>query len=144
MTRHLEFTHDYPVEPDRLFALAADLDALDVVNKPMVQFAHLPSGPVREGQTIDVDVSLFGILPNQPYRMHVALCDPAARHIRSIEDGMGVQKLIHDVHVEATEFGARLVDHLEIEAGWRTPFVSLWVWVMYRRRHRHRLRLLGV
>jgi len=72
----------YPVDADTLFALASDLDALDAVSKPFVVFDHLPSGPIRAGQVIDVDVSIFGLLPSQPYRMHVVECNPLARRFR--------------------------------------------------------------
>lgn len=144
MTRVLTFEHRYPVGPDRLFRLVTDLDTLDAVTKPWVQFHHLPSGPVHSGQVIDVAMSLFGLLPVRPYRMRVVLCDSRTRRMRSEEDGMGIHKLTHELSVTGDAQGAKLLDRIEIDAGWKTPCVALWAWVIYRWRHHIRLRLLGV
>jgi len=142
MRRKLRFENSYPVSADRLFALVTDLDTLEAVSKPWVQLHHLPSGQVRAGQTIDVAMSLFGLFPGRPYRMSVILCDPVTRLMRSEERGMGVQRLTHDLSVRSDGNGAVLVDQIEIEAGWRTPFIVVCAWFAYRWRHHVRLRLL--
>lgn len=142
MRRLMTFVHDYPVSPERLFALVSDLDTLEAVTRPWVTFHHLPSGPVREGQVIDVALSVLGVFPVSPYRMRVVRCDAAARRLRSEEDGMGIHKLTHEIEVVARPNGARLVDRVEIDAGWLTPVVASWAWVIYRWRHHVRLRLL--
>lgn len=142
MTRKLRFEHRYAVSPDRLFDLAIDLDTLEAVTKPWIQFHHLPSGPVREGQVIDVAMSVLGLFPVRPYKMRIELCDPARRRMRSVEDGMGVRRLIHDLEVVADGDGARLIDRVEIEAGWKTPFAAVFAWLTFRWRHPLRLRLL--
>lgn len=144
MSRILAFEHSYPVSPGRLFELVTDLDTLEAVTRPWVQFHHLPSGLVHEGQVIDVALSAFGVFPVRPYRMRVVKCDPVARIMRSEEDGMGIHKLTHELHVLPENGGARLVDHIEIDAGWLTPLVTMWAHIIYRRRHPIRLRLLGV
>ena len=142
MARLLTFEHHYPVAPARLFELVSDLDTLEAVSKPWVQFHHLPSGTVHSGQVIDVALSVLGIFPVAPYRMRVVLCDPDEWRIRSEEDGIGIHRLTHEVEVHAEPGGARLVDRVEIDAGWMTPLVSLWAWIIYRWRHHVRLRLL--
>lgn len=142
MQKTLNFEHRYPVSPDRLFALVTDLDTLDAVSKPWLQFHHLPSGPVHAGQIIDVAVSLFGVFPVLPYRMQVTDCDPVTRRMRSLEDGAGVRQLVHELTVSAEGRGARLVDRVRIDAGWRTPFAAMCARLLYRWRHHARLRLL--
>lgn len=144
MTRVLRFEHRYPVPPDRLFDLVTDLDTLDAVTKPWVQFDHLPSGQVHQGQIIDVAVSVFGILPTRPYKMRVVLFDPEARRMASEEDGLVVHKLNHALEVQPdSEPGVSVLrDRIEIDAGWLTPVVTAWAWVIYRWRHHIRLRLL--
>ncbi|UWQ89928.1 hypothetical protein QEZ52_14205 [Aliisedimentitalea scapharcae] len=142
MPRTLTFEHRYPVDPDRLFALVTDLDTLDAVTKPWVQFDHLPSGPVQAGQVIDVAISVFGIFPRMPYRMRVVSCDPKTRCMTSDEDGFGVHRLVHSLQVHPDPLGSRLLDRIEIDAGWSTPLVAAWAWVIYRWRHHVRLRLL--
>ena len=49
-TVHL--THDYPVSPERLWALATDYGALARVMEGVVAFEGLPEGRVQEGQKI--------------------------------------------------------------------------------------------
>jgi len=142
MPRTLTFEHRYPVDPDRLFALVTDLDTLEAVTKPWVQFDHLPSGPVHTGQVIDVAISVFGVFPPMPYRMRVVVCDPETRRMTSDEDGIGVHRLLHHLEVHPDPQGARLMDRIEIDAGWSTPLVALWAWCIYRWRHHVRLRLL--
>lgn len=142
MTRTLTFDHSYPVDPDRLFALVTDLDTLDAVTKPWVQFHHLPSGPVKAGQVIDVAVSFLGLLPARPYTMRIVFCDGQTRRMRSEESGMGALRLLHTVAVLPETGGARLIDRIEIDAGWKTPTVAALAWLSYRWRHHLRLRLL--
>lgn len=132
----------YPVDPDRLFRLVTDLDTLDAVTKPWVQFQHLPSGQVREGQVIDVAVSAFGLFPMLPYRMRVTRFDPEARLMRSEEDGLGIHMLTHELEVVPEAGGARLIDRIEIDAGWKTPVFTAWAQLIYGWRHHIRLRLL--
>ncbi|MFK7755205.1 MAG: SRPBCC family protein [Sedimentitalea sp.] len=134
----------YPVDADRLFALASDLDALEAVTRPWIQFDHLPSGQVKTGQVIDVAVSLLGVFPPQPYRMRVVRCDEVLRLLRSEEEGMGVARFVHVVTVTPEGTGAKLVDLIEIDAGWKTWIVWLWARFLYGRRHKKRLALLGL
>lgn len=142
MTRTLTFKQHYPVDPDRLFDLVSDLDTLDAVSHPWIQFHHLPSGPVRTGQVIDVAISFLGVLPARPYRMCVALCDPATRHMQTREDGVGIYRLVHDLRVDPDGSGARLLDRIEIDAGWKSGLFTVLAWGLYRWRHHLRLRLL--
>jgi hypothetical protein len=142
MSKPIVLDHTYPVTPDRLFAMICDLDALDAVSRPMVLFDHLPSGLVRTGQVVDVAVSVFGVLPSRPYRFRVIKCDPKARILRFQEDGFGVNRLIHEAVVTPEGTNARLVDHIDIEAGWKTPVLRVWMWMLFRWRHYKRTRLL--
>ena len=143
MPRTLIIENRYPVDADRLFALVTDLDTLEAVTRPWVRMDHLPSGQVREGQVIDVAMSVFGLLPMRPYRMRVTEFDPLARRMTSVEDGMGVQRLCHALSVSSDGDGAILCDRIEIDAGWLTGPVMVWARLTYRWRHHVRLRLLG-
>lgn len=142
MVRRLTFRHRYPVDADRLFAMAIDLDVLEAVSRPWVQFDHLPSGSAQIGQRIDVALSLLGVLPAQPYSMHVVTCDTDARLLRSEEHGMGIVRLVHELKVEPVDGGAFQIDQVEIDAGWRTGMAAFWVRNIYRWRHRILRRLL--
>lgn len=142
MTTTLTFEQFYPADPDRLFALVIDLDTLDAVAWPFLQFHHLPSGPVREGQVIDMAVSLFGLLPARPYRIRITRCDPEARQMDTDEDGMAVRSLRHALEVRPEGAGAKLIDRIAIDAGWITPLAAAFVWASYRWRRHRRLGLL--
>lgn len=143
MRRTVTCRHRYPVGPDRLFALVSDLDTLDAVSKPWIEFYHLPSGPVHTGQVFDVALSLFGLLPARPYRLRVTLCDRQARRLRSEEEGMGLRRLSHEMEVIEEPGGSVLIDRVEILAGWTMPLTLLLARIMLRWRHHVRLRLLA-
>ncbi len=132
----------YPVEADRLWSLATSYDALARVMKGIVAFDGLPEGHVQTGQKLDVGVSLFGVLPNQPYRMEILKCDGETMIMQSQEIGAGVKSWHHRMQVVPTENGSRLRDHVEIDAGWATPVFALWARYLYNARHKPRLRLL--
>ena len=142
MPKTLTFEHRYPVSADRLFDLVCDLDTLHAVTRPWIQFHHLPSGPVHTGQVVDVAISLLGLLPVRPYRMRVTLCDRSTRRMQTHEDGAGIHSLIHDLQVCPDGTGARLLDRIEIDAGWKTGLLAMLAWGLYRWRHHVRLRLL--
>ena len=142
MPRSLSLQNHYPVNADRLFELVTDLDTLEAVTRPWVQFDHLPSGQVRQGQVINVAMSVLGLFPTLPYRMEVAEFDPVARRMTSVETGSGVRRLIHTLEVTPDGEGSCLHDRIEIDAGWKTGLIMLWAWWTYRWRHHLRLRLL--
>ncbi|MEQ9675701.1 MAG: SRPBCC family protein [Roseovarius indicus] len=139
-TVHL--THDYPVSPERLWALATDYGALARVMEGVVAFEGLPEGRVQEGQKIDVKVSLFGKLPKQPYHMEVVECDDSRMVLRSSEKGAGVKEWRHTMRVTPAPGGSRLTDTIEIEAGLLTGAFALWARYLYGARHKPRLRIL--
>lgn len=140
--RTIRVTHDYPVPPRRLWALVTDYEALGRVMEGVVAFEGLPEGRTRTGQVVDVQVSLFGRLPKQPYRMEVLDCDDARMVLRSSESGAGVRSWRHTLSVEAIPGGSRLRDVIEIDAGILTPVFALWARYLYGARHAPRLRLL--
>ena len=141
MKKTLTFRHVYPTDPDRLFELVTDLDTLEAVTRPWMRFDHLPSGPVHEGQVIDVDLSLFGLLPARPYRMVVTKCTDAGHQMTSDETGMGTH-LVHRLEVHPCAQGAELVDIIEVESGWAAPIVTLWLCLTHHWRHHIRMRLV--
>ncbi|MCV6585851.1 MAG: hypothetical protein OIF47_09980 [Marinibacterium sp.] len=138
----LNVSHRYPVSADALFQAVADLDQLDHVNRPLLQFDHLPSGPVRRGQVIEVAVSLFGLFPGAPYRMRISECDAQTRVISTVEEGFGVSRVDHRIEVQPAGAGAELIERLSFAAGWRGPVIWLWLHALFVVRHYRRLRFL--
>ncbi|MXQ08470.1 hypothetical protein GQ651_11495 [Alphaproteobacteria bacterium GH1-50] len=112
------------------------------VTEGIVAFEGLPDGRTRTGQSIDVDVSLFGKLPKQAYHMDVLECDDAEMILRSVEKGAGVKSWRHTLSITPYEGGSVLTDTIEIEAGLLTPLFAAWARYLYNARHQPRLRLL--
>ncbi|MEP4197793.1 MAG: SRPBCC family protein [Aliishimia sp.] len=139
----IELTHDYAATPEDVWALAIDFETLAEVCKPLIQFEGLPQGRCETGMKADVMVSIYGKLPAQPYAMEVLECDDAAMVLRSREKGAGVKRWNHTLRVEAHGTGARLLDHIEIDAGFLTPIFVWWGRKLYQHRHKPRQRLLG-
>lgn len=142
MSARVRVVSDYSVPADTLWAITKDLDALVEMNARMVRMEGMPSGDMYAGQQIDIQVSLFGVLPPQPYGITIIEVDDIYRQFRSTEEGSGVKTWNHLGRVEETETGSRLIDEIEIDAGWKTPLVAGWAKLLYRARHRPRLALL--
>ncbi|SMX34253.1 hypothetical protein [Actibacterium lipolyticum] len=144
MSAVVELDHSYKVPARKLWALAIDLDALAEVSKKVVRFTGLPSGQCETGQEIDVKVSLFGLLPAQPYHMTVLECDHDTMTLRSNEQGAGVKRWQHTLTVREDGDTATLHDRIEIDAGVLTPLFARWARHLYSQRHKPRQRLLGL
>lgn len=143
MTRSLHLTHDYPYPANAVWHVATDLDHLRAVTEGLLTFHHLPSGALHDGQVLEVEVSLLGCLPYQPYRMVVESLVSAAMSFQSHEHGAGVRVWRHHSQVVPTPPGSRIHERIEIDAGLATPLFVLWAQVMYRARHTPRLRILA-
>lgn len=136
--------HDYDAIPARVWALATDYDALKIVMKGLVAFEGLPEGRTKTGQQCDVQVSLFGKLPGQPYSMKILECNDDMMVLRSSEKGAGVKSWLHTLTVSETSSGGScLTDRIEIEAGLLTFIFAKWARFLYAARHKPRSALLA-
>ena len=136
-------SHDYDFPPEDVWFVATDLDCLKVAVEGVIAFRGLPGGQIYKGQDITVDVSLFGRLPYQPYRMRVVECDATVFRFRSDEVGAGVRSWRHHLWIEVTQTGCNLHEEIEIDAGLLTPLFRAWARFLYKRRHEPRLRMLA-
>lgn len=136
----LRLEHRYDAPPDLVWAAAIDFDLLAQSARGLTTFRGLPQGQVRAGQVVNVDVSLFGLLPWQPYQMQLLDFDPIARQFHSSEKGIGVATWEHRLRVAADGDQSVLIDHLEIEAenSKMTWAYIRWARYLYRRRHKPR------
>lgn len=134
---------DYAAPAPKVWALATDYGALAKIMKGIATFDGVPSGRTKTGQKMDVMVSLFGKLPQQPYFMEVPECDDEHMVLRSSERGAGVKSWRHTLTVTKTETGSRLTDEIEVDAGVLTFAFAMWAKYLYKARHKPRLRMLG-
>lgn len=142
MRRTLTFRHCYAVDADRLFALVSDLDTLDAISGPWLRFHHLPSGPVAEGQVIDVGISVLCLFPERPYRIQVVTLDPMARKLTSEESGLGIRRLVHAVEVRPDGRHSVLLERIDVNAGALTPAIAAFARIAHKWRHFRRRSLL--
>ena len=142
MSRSIYLTHDYAYSAGRVWSVVIDLDRLKEVMAGLITFRNLPSGPIRQGQDLKVEVSLFGLFPYQPYEMRVEQLDPASMTFRSDERGAGVRSWRHRLQVIPTETGCTISEEIEIDAGMLTPIFAAWARYLYGRRHKRRLTIL--
>lgn len=140
--RTVHLTHDYDAPARNVWEVAIDYECLAEATQGLVSFEGLPDGQVQAGQSFTVMVSLFGRLPQQPYHMEIVAFDEGRMTLTSSERGSGVKFWRHTLQVEATVTGSRLLDRIEIDAGWLTGLFALWAKFMYSRRHKPRLRIL--
>ncbi|WP_439140797.1 hypothetical protein [Planktotalea sp.] len=139
----IRLSHLYDHGPRDVWRVATDLDCLQDAVRGLLAFEGLPRGAIKEGQVIDVKVSLFGLLPAQPYRMEVIAFSEDNMCFTSNEVGMGVRHWQHSLRVVPHARGAELIDVIEIEAGWRTSLIAAWARYMYKRRHKPRQLMLS-
>ncbi len=134
--------NDYAAPAEKLWRVATDYAALVEVMEGLVSFTGLPPGRTQTGQKINVMVSLFGKLPQQPYFMEVLECDDVCMILRSSERGAGVKSWLHTLTVTETPEGSRLTDRIDIDAGVLTPIFAIWAKYLYSARHKPRQKLL--
>ena len=134
----------YPASADALWRVAADWRCLEEASRGLLRYGGLPDGGIVEGQSMVVDISLFGVGPWFPWTIIVDTLDPARRLMRSIEFGGAARWWLHDMEVVDGPQGAVLRERIEIDAGVQTFGYVLFARALYRRRHGPRLRMLGL
>lgn len=139
----VRLSHIYDHAPEKVWQVATDFDCLKEAVRGLLTFEGLPHGQLSAGQVIEVKVSMFGLLPAQPYRMEVIAFDAQNHCFVSNEIGMGVKHWQHSLNIVPHPRGAELIDVIEIEAGWRTGMIAAWARMMYARRHKPRVRMLA-
>ncbi|MEP5730431.1 MAG: hypothetical protein ABJL67_13805 [Sulfitobacter sp.] len=142
MPKTIHLSHDYPYPATAVWQIATNLDLLKRVVKGKVTFRKLPSGAIYAGQVLNVDVSLFGIMPYQPYRMEILSLDEKTFSFVSDEQGAGVRSWRHSLRVIALGQHSQIVEKIEIDAGVLTWVFCHWARYLYKGRHIPRLSIL--
>ena len=138
----IELRHDYETTPDKLWKVATDWGSLEKAMKGLIKFYGLPKTEIYQGQEINAEFSLFGILPKSPWTMKVLEYNPELKRIKSHEYGGPVTQWNHTLTIEKTETGACLKDHIIVDAGKLTPIYKQWGIFMYKYRHKPRIEML--
>ena len=128
----------YPEDPDAVFSSALRYDELAEAMADIAAYEGLPPGEAREGQTFDVIVTMWGWMKNPPHTIHVAARDDAARLLESREHSDMIARWDHRLQVVADRQGARWIDEITIDAGWRTIGAAMFATYVYKTRHKKR------
>lgn len=142
MPQTVTLTHTYEHPAALVWHIATDLECLKQVTRSLLTYRSLPTGSIYAGQELQVDVSLFGKLPYQPYRMKVVSFDPEKFYFQSSESGAGVKSWQHKLQVIKDQDRCRIEESIEIDAGFMTPVFTAWARFMYKKRHQPRLEIL--
>lgn len=140
----VSISYEYPVSADDLWRVAADWRCLEQASRGLLRYGPLPAGKILAGQSLVVDISLFGLSPWFPWTIIIDTLDPERRLMRSIEFGGAARWWLHDMEVEETPRGAVLRERIQIDAGPLTFGYALFANALYRRRHGPRKRMLGL
>lgn len=138
MTRILTVTALYPDPPDSVFARALSFAEMADATRGVATYADMPVGDMEEGRTYTFGVTVWGVMRNPNYQVHVERVDPAARVVQSRETGWMIRRWDHTLTIVPEAEGCRWTDRIEIDCSWATRYMA-WVGkVLYRRRHGNR------
>ena len=137
-------SNEYDVSAAHLWAVSTDLSNLARTTGGLVAYRNVPERCAEEGEHVAFDVSLFGLLPWQPYEVFIETLDPGSFRFRTRERGAGIRRWDHDMRVEARPGGSALIEtiHVEADVAAFTPIAERFARHVYRRRHAPRLALL--
>ena len=138
MTRILTVTAHYPRDADTVFAEAISWDEMADATRGVATYQDLPQGPMLQGETYMLNVTVWRVMRNPNYQVHVERLDEAARVIQSREAGWMIRSWDHTLSVEPEGAGCRWTDRIEIDCAWATGYMA---WVgkkLYLQRHRNR------
>ena len=145
MTRHVRTEHTYEVDADALWRCSVSYDCLAQTMASLVTYEGLPAGEIEVGQSIELAVTHFGVIPPMPWHIDVLERDDSQRVLRTSEKGGSIRSYLHELTVEDLGQGrSRLVDDVKFDAGWLSGPMTLWIKHIYRTRDKPRRRLLGL
>jgi hypothetical protein len=130
---------------ERMFPLLKQLNTLQQIASPYASFAPVDGSQNltwQPGETYRFHFRLFGLIP---FGIHtIQVVDFAPGGILTREGNPHVPVWNHRILLETMdEQTLRYTDEVEIGAGWKTPFVSLWARIFYRHRQRKWRKLLA-
>lgn len=145
MSQLVKLEHEYQQNARQVWHVATNIQYFEKIMRGLVSFRGLPKAPLHEGQVLQLQVSLFGILPYQPYHINIVTFDEDKMQFCSMEKGVGVHLWRHELRVmpNGDDSGCKIIEQIEIDAGVSTPIFVLWAQFLYKKRHPRRLSLLA-
>jgi hypothetical protein len=138
MPKELTVTARYPRHADSVFADALSFAEMAEATRGVAVYRDMPEGAMEEGRTYTLNVTVWGVMRNPNYQVHVERVDHAARQVQSREFGWMIRQWDHTLSVVPEGDGCIWTDHIVIDCSWATGYMSWVAKVLYRTRHRNR------
>ena len=138
-------TSVFPAKQSNVFALLQRFDTLAYIAKPYATFKSLngQTEPVwKVGRSFSFDFKMFGFIS-----LGVHIINVKEFNIDNIYTNEGNpfcpiwnhRIILKEIAERKTEY----TDEVEIEAGWKTPFIYLWAKAFYSHRQKKWIKLLN-
>lgn len=141
--RIVKRTSVFPADTKTVFMLLQQFETLQKIAWPYATFT--PIGSVhtwKPQETCSFSFRLFGLFPMGTHTIHV-LRFSMEEGIYTEEGNPFVPVWNHEICLcPMTEDTCEYTDRVEIQAGWKTGFVTLWAQCFYRHRQKKWIRLL--
>lgn len=128
----------YDADADATFESALDLSEMREAMRGLAVYQGLPQRNIVEGETIVVDVTMFGFIKTRNHIMFVERLDKESRVIQSREHNDGIKQWDHTLSVQPFNDGCVWRDKVVVDAGFGTYLTALFCRFVYARRHRVR------
>jgi ligand-binding SRPBCC domain-containing protein len=138
MPTELTVSARYNRPADRVFAEALSFAEMAHATRGVAVYKDMPQGSMEQGRTYTLNVTVWGIMRNPNYQVHVERVDPVARTVQSREFGWMIRQWDHTLSVVPDGDGCVWTDRIVIDCSWATGYMSWVAKVLYRTRHRNR------
>lgn len=138
MATELTVSARYARPADAVFADALSFAEMAEATRGVAVYKDMPEGAMEQGRTYTLNVTVWGIMRNPRYQVHVERVDPVARVVQSREFGWMIRQWDHRLTVTPDGDGCVWTDRIVIDCSWATGYMSWVAKVLYRTRHRNR------
>lgn len=145
-SRIISQTSIFPSSQEVVFNRLKQLRTLQYIAAPLATFAPVDGVnnlTWRAHEQFAFHFKLFGILPLGVHTIQVLEFDEASCQVYTKESNKHVPTWNHRIILKSTSAReTQYTDEVEIDAGWKTPFVCLWAKFFYAHRQRKWVKLL--
>lgn len=138
MACDLTVTAHYPRDADAVFADALSFPEMAEASRGVAVYQDMPQGKMEQGRTYTLNVTVWGVMKNPNYQVHVERVDHDTRLVQSREYGCMIRQWDHTLTIVPTREGCIWTDRIVIDCSWATGFMARVARIMYRTRHRNR------
>ena len=136
-------TSTFPAKRDVIFGKLQELSTLQYIAAPYATFTPVnlePNMTWTVGSSSSYRFRLFGFIPFGTHTIRIERFDRDA--ISSKEHNEHVPVWNHKIYLKDKGDQTEYTDEVDINAGWKTPFIWLWAKAFYAHRQRKWIKLL--